>query len=419
MSGGLPISGIDGIAAPGWSRVADVFAANFEQGLELGSACCVYFEGRPVVDLWGGCADDRTGRRWAEDTVVGAFSTTKGATAICTHMLAERGRLDPDALVTDYWPEYGAEGKDETRVSWFLSHKAGVPAVDAELTLEEVCAWEPAIRALEVQKPFWRPGEEYSYHAQTFGFLVGEVVRRVTSSSLGAFFADEIAGPLGLAAWIGTPAEVEPRVAQLVQAPPPVDVEATRLTILENLGIDAASAPAVLAIMDALAADPVAPRAANLGGAFPDGLLALNSPLVRAAELPASNIVTDARSLARMYAATIGEVDGVRLLQPETVEAMCVVQTADTPVFGAPDGLEEFADLFELRFGLGVMRPTRQAPLLGPSSFGHGGAGGSLGFADPDAGVGFGYVMNRLITDGTNRRAAKLVTAVRDCLDSL
>jgi CubicO group peptidase (beta-lactamase class C family) len=405
--------------APGWERVADVFAQNFDRELELGSACCVYFEGRPVVDLWGGCADDRTGRGWEEDTVVGAFSTTKGATAICAHMLAERGLLDLDARVTDYWPEYGAAGKGATLVRWLLSHKAGVPAVDAELTIEEVCAWEPAIRALETQKPFWPPGEQYLYHAQSFGFLVGEVVRRITGQTLGGFFAHEVAGPLVLNAWIGTPAGVEPRVAHLVLNPPPAHPEATLLANLERAGVDQASVPAVLAIVNAFGADPLVPRTSNFGGAFPDGLLALDSRLVRAAELPGSNIVTDARSLARMYAATVGKVDGVRLLQPETVEAMCLVQTAGTPLHGAPEGLAAFADLFEVQFGLGVMRPVRQAPLLGPGSFGHGGAGGSLGFADPEAGIGFGYVMNRLVTGGTDRRAAVLVAAVRDCLEAL
>jgi CubicO group peptidase (beta-lactamase class C family) len=257
------------------------------------------------------------------------------------------------------------------------------------------------------------------YHAQSFGFLVGDLVRRVSGRTLGGFFADEVAAPLRLDSWIGTPADVEPRVAQLVMAPPPADVAATRLANLGEAGVDPASVPTVLAIVGELAADPLVPRTSNFGGAFPDGLLALNARIVRAAELPGSNIVTDARSLARMYAATIVDVDGVRLLQPETVDAMCVVQTAGSKIHGAPDGIEAFAELFELHFGLGVMRPVHLAPLLGPSSFGHGGAGGSLGFADPEAGVGFGFVMNRLNTGGTDRRAAKLVSAVRDCLDAL
>lgn len=369
-----------------------------------------------MVDLWGGQADEASGRPWAEDTVVCAFSTTKGATAICASMLAERGRLDFDALVTDYWPEYGAEGKGETRVRWLLSHMAGVPVLDAELTEEEACAWEPAIRALERQRPYWPPGEACLYHAITYGFLVGEVVRRATGMSLGQFFARAVAAPLGLSSWIGTPAAIEPRVAQLVLDPPPDDVEALQRKNLEELGVERASVPAVLDLMRELAADSLAPRAFDLGGAFPDGLLAYNSRAVRAAELPASNIVTDARSMARMYAATVADVDGVRLLQPETVDELCAVQTAGMPVFGAPAGCEEFAELFGERFGLGVMLPKPHAPLLGPRSFGHNGAGGSLGFADPDAGVGFGYVMNRLIADGSDRRVARLVGAVRDCL---
>src|SRR5262249_41698174 len=154
-----------GITAPGWEAVADAFVRNFELHGELGAACCVYLDGRPVVDLWGGTADRRNGRPWDEDTVAVVFSVTKGATAICAHMLAERGELDLEAPVASYWPEFAAEGKDEVRVRWLLSHQAGLPVVDAPLTLEDVCAWEPVIRALERQSPLWAPGTQQSYHA--------------------------------------------------------------------------------------------------------------------------------------------------------------------------------------------------------------------------------------------------------------
>lgn len=408
------MSGVQGHAEPGWEAVADVFAANFAEGRELGSACCVYADGEPVVDLWGGRADDE--RPWREDTVVLAFSTTKGATAICAHMLVERGLLDLDAPVTDYWPEYGAAGKEGTLVRWLLSHRAGVPALDAELTLEEVCAWEPAIRAIEAQPPFWAPGEEYLYHAVSYGFLVGEVVRRIAGTSLGAFFADEVAGPLGLSTWIGTPAEVEPRVARLVLDPPAEDPEGLLLEALARAGIEAEAAPVVFELMRAYWGEPLLARSVDLGGAFADGLLTYNLRSVREAELPGANLVTDARSLARMYAAAVGEVDGVRLLRPETVAAACVPQTDGTRLYNEPAGLAEFAELFEMRFGLGFLLPMRSTPLLGPRSFGHGGAGGSLGCADPVSGVGFGYVMNRLTTDGSDRRAAGLAEAVRGCL---
>jgi CubicO group peptidase (beta-lactamase class C family) len=186
--------------------------------------------------------------------------------------------------------------------------------------------------------------------------------------------------------------------------------------MLERTAVDPADYPAVREVIREYWGNPLFQRATDMAGAFPEGLLAHNSPVVRAAELPGANLVTDARSLARLYAATVGEVGGTRLLRAETVEAACVPQTADTPLHGAPARYGEFLELFELRFALGFLRPTRHWPLLGPESFGHGGAGGSLGFADPGSRVGFGYVQNRLTTSGNDLRAANLVRAVRDSL---
>jgi CubicO group peptidase (beta-lactamase class C family) len=411
---------VAGKVAPGWEPVADAFRANFEQHRELGAACCIYHDNRVVVDLWGGVADRRTGRPWERDTVATVFSTTKGSTAICAHMLAERSQLDLDALVTRYWPEYGQNGKESTRVSWLLSHQAGVPAIDAELTLEEICAWEPVIRALEAQQPFWPPGEQHAYHTQTYGFLVGEVVRRATGKTLGTVFAEQIAVPLALDSWIGTPEHVELRIAHLVEESPPEDSQAAFASLLERFGESEGAARAAAAAMQAISDDPhsVASRSQNLGGAFPDGFApedgGHNARIVRAAELPATNMVTDARSLARMYAASIGAIHGVRLLRAETVEAMCVVPTTNSKPYGLPPELEAFSKMWS--FALGPMRPSRLTPLIGPRSFGHPGAGGSLGFADPDARIGFGYVMNRMSYDIDDRRAASLIEAAAACL---
>jgi CubicO group peptidase (beta-lactamase class C family) len=148
--------------------------------------------GRPVVDVWGGLADSKTNRPWAEDTIVQVASTTKGATAICAHLLVQRGTLDLDAPVAKYWPEFGANGKDQIPVRWLLSHQAGLPIIDSRLTCEEALAWDPVIRALEAHKPLWKPGTEHVYHSMTFGYLVGEIVRRISGKSLGTFFADEV-----------------------------------------------------------------------------------------------------------------------------------------------------------------------------------------------------------------------------------
>ena len=206
---------VRGNVEKGWGKVADVFRANFEGNPgEVGAACCVYVGGRPVVDLWAGFADREASRPWNEDTIALVASTTKGATAICAHLLAQRGELDLDAPAADYWPEFGAAGKEQILVRWLLSHQAGLPVVDSPLTFEDACAWHPVIRALEAQRPLWQPGTEHLYHAHTFGFLVGEVVRRITGKTLGTFFADEVAAPLGLSAWIGLPAEQEERVTR-------------------------------------------------------------------------------------------------------------------------------------------------------------------------------------------------------------
>ena len=195
-------------------------------------------DGRPVVDLWGGLADREANRPWDKDTIVAVASTTKGATAICAHLLAQRGELDLDAPVVKYWPEFGAAGKEQIPVRWLLSHQAGLPVVDGPLTFEEACAWHPVIRALEAQKPEWQPGTEHVYHSMTFGFLVGELVRRITGKSLGTFFADEVAAPLGLSAWIGLPEEQEGRVARIEYAAP-FTMEEMTAGMIETTGLDA------------------------------------------------------------------------------------------------------------------------------------------------------------------------------------
>ena len=403
---------VQGHVEDGWGRVADAFRANFEGAPgEVGAACCVYADGRPVVDVWGGLADREANRPWGEDTIAEVASTTKGATAICAHLLAQRGELDLDAPVVAYWPEFGAAGKAEIPVRWLLSHQAGLPVIDTPLTFEDACAWHPVIRALEAQQPLWRPGTEHLYHAHTFGFLVGEVVRRITGTSLGTFFAREVAAPLGLRAWIGLPQEQEGRVARITYAP--FSLEELTAGMIEATGLDADT---VAAWMQALyAPDSVAARAGELGGAFDPADDVVNNPAFLAAEFPSANMVTDARSLARMYAATVREVDGVRLLDPATVESMTVVQTDRTRMHGLPPGLTIPADR-SFYMSLGFWRACPPLPMVGPGSFGHPGSGGSIGFADPDAGVGLGYVTNLWSWNSAEPRASSLAAAVATCL---
>lgn len=371
--------------APGFEPVRDAFAANFAAGTEVGAAFAVYHRGRPVVDLWGGVADVATGRPWQEDTVVLVFSTTKGATAACAHLLAARGQLDVEAPVARWWPEFAAAGKERVTVAHLLAHQAGLAWVDEPMTLEDALAWEPVVAALARQAPHWEPGTQHGYHALTFGWLVGEVVRRASGRSVGAFFAEEIAGPLGLDFWVGLPESVEPRVAPLITPAASGDEEVrAAMAALAGPGSElgrALSAP---------------------GGAFAD-VEVFNTRAVRAAEVPAANGVADARSVARMYAAMIGEVDGVRLLPVDHLERATRRRTS---------GPNRILLGLDIQFGLGFMVPSSVTAVGGPRSFGHFGAGGSLGWADPDAGLAFGYVMNRMEMGlAGDTRSARLIAA--------
>ncbi|MEU5863256.1 serine hydrolase domain-containing protein [Nonomuraea sp. NPDC047529] len=403
---------VDGHVENGWGKVADAFRANFEGSPgEVGASCCVYVGGRPVVDLWGGLADSETRRPWQKDTIALVASTTKGATAICAHMLAERGELDLDAPVVTYWPEFGANGKAHIPVRWLLSHQAGLPVVDGRFTFEDACAGGPVIRALEAQRPEWEPGTEHVYHSMTFGYLVGEVVRRISGKSLGTFFAEEVAGPLGLNAWIGLPEEEEGKVARIDSAP--LVLEEMTAGMIESTGLDADTVTRWIAAV--WGEGSIQSRAGSLGGAFADFSEAMGTRAYHAAEFPAANMLTDARSLARMYAATVSEVDGVRLLHPATVERAIEVQTDRTRMHGLPADLDLPADR-SFNMSLGFWRACPPMPMAGPKSFGHPGSGGSIAFGDPDAQVGFGYVMNLYSYQAGERRARDLAEAVRFCL---
>ncbi|TMR88040.1 serine hydrolase domain-containing protein [Nonomuraea basaltis] len=397
----------------GWGELADAFRANFEDPGEVGAACCVYVGGRPVANLWGGLADREANRPWSEDTIVHVASTTKGATAICAHMLAQRGELDLDAPVARYWPEFAANGKDQIKVRWLLSHHAGLPLVDGPLTFEQACAWHPVIRAIEAQKPLWQPGTEHVYHAVTYGFLVGELVRRITGKSLGTFFAEEVAAPLGLSAWIGLPEKHEKRVSKLHFAAP-FSVEELLAGMIAATGLDEDTVTAWVESMWRPGSLQI--RAAELGGALDNtsGEYML-SRAWRASEFPAANMIADAHSLARMYAATVSDVDGIRLLDPPTVERMTVVQTDKTRMYGLPPGLNIPADR-SFNMSLGFWRPGPMTPMVGPGSFGHPGSGGSVALGDPDAGVGFCYVTNLWNFRPDDPRALNLGKAVRSCL---
>jgi CubicO group peptidase (beta-lactamase class C family) len=398
--------------AHGWGKVADAFRKNFEGGGEVGAACSVYAGGRLVVNLWDGLADREANRPWRRNTIMQVASTTKGATAICAHLLVQRGLLDLDAPVTRYWPEFGANGKEHIPVRWLLSHQAGLPIVDGPLTFEQACAWDPVIRALEAQPPLWEPGTQHIYHANTYGYLVGEVVRRITGKSLGTFYAEEVARPLGLSAWIGLPAKHEPRVAKIHNTAP-FSMEEILAGLIKATGLDAETVTAWVTAL--YSPGSVAIRAAELGGALDNTTEYFTTPAWRASEHPAANMVADAHSIARMYAATVSRVDGVRLLNRATVETATEIHTDRTTMYGLPPGLNIPANR-SFNMSLGFWRACPPYPMLSPASFGHPGSGGSVGFADPDARVGFGYATNLWNFRADDPRATNLASAVRTSL---
>ncbi len=388
---------IGGSVEPGFERVADAFEANFQQHGEVGAATSVYVGGKKVVDLWGGVADRDTGSPYVEDTLQLVFSTTKGATAACANLLAQRGDLDVDAPVAEYWPEFKAAGKGNIPVRWLLCHKAGLPYVDAVLTLEEALAWDPMIRALEEQAPVWEPGTAHGYHATTYGWLVGEVVRRISGKSLGTFFHEELAEPLGLEFWIGLPDEQQARVAPLIQ-----------WGVLGGGGTAAIRDPEMAKLIEQFVGpDTMLGKALGApNNVMSDAEGGFNNPAIRAAEVPAANGVTDARSLARFYAGLAGTVEGgpaTPILDADQVAKASELQTS------GPDQCL----MFETTFGLGFFVASPFAPYGGPKSFGHSGAGGSVGFTDPENGIGFGYVMNKMTMSlSGDPRSSGLIRAV-------
>ncbi|MFD7508381.1 serine hydrolase domain-containing protein [Streptomyces sp. NPDC059853] len=383
---------INGEVAAGFEPVREAFAANFLRRGDVGAAVCVYLDGRPVVDLWGGVADPDTGRPWTRDTLQLVYSATKGATATAVHLLAQRGELELDAPVAAYWPEFAAKGKADIPVRWLLSHRAGLVALDQPVPLAEALAWQPMVAALAAQPPQWIPGTAHGYHGRTWGWLVGEVIHRVSGRMPGRFFADEIAAPLGLDFFIGLPKTERDRVSRMVYQQPDVDLTT----------VPPESVPEKLRDLVAAWRDPNS--LTNRAYAVTDpAQIDFNSPEVQAADLPSSNGVGTARGLARMYASLIGEVDGVRLLTPETLVSATAQQAS------GPDQVI----VEPSRFSSGYMLSTETNPMIGPSSFGHTGRGGSLGFADPEHGIAFGYVMNQIIGGPDDTRAQSLVDAVR------
>ena len=385
---------VQGTCDPKFQEVRQEFERNFQERGEVGASVCVTVQGQTVVDLWGGQANAGSNTPWKEDTVSVVFSSTKGATALCAHMLASRGQLDLDAPVATYWPEFAQSGKENIPVKMLLSHQAGLPAVRETLPDGAYADWDLIVNALAKEEPFWEPGTRNGYHALTFGWLVGEVVRRVSGKSLGTFFKDEVAGPLGLDFWIGLPEDKESQVAPMIAAEP--NPESPFFREIATPG----SIQSVVLL--------------NMGG-YMGAEPQFDTRAAHAAEIGGAGGVTNGRGLAGMYEplALGGKKDSVELVNPETLARMGRVASSTG---------KDAVLVMPTRFALGYMKTmdNRKEPagvqdsvLVSEAAFGHVGAGGSFGFADPPAAMSFGYTMNRMGPGAAlNDRGQNLVDAV-------
>ena len=380
------------VVAPGWEPVRDAFVHSFDIKEDRGAGVAVYHRGKCVVDLMGGWRDREQAVPYDADTLQLVFSTTKGITSIAVAMCVERGLLSYEEKVSTYWPEFVAKGKADVTVAQLLSHRAGLYTVDGDITLEEALDWNTITSRLADTAPLFPVDSTHGYHALTFGWLAGELVRRVTGRSLGDFVREEIAGPLGVEMHVGLPPALEPRVAHLMAHPIPKFSPEEVKTLMETSGPGTKGASSL-----------------SLNGAFGQG--AFNRKDVHQSQLPGANGISNARSLARIYAALVSDIDGVHLLG-ESIRNRAT--TSNTPHGEMVEILMSATD-----FAMGFMLHSERTPFAGPTSFGHNGAGGSCAFAQPSRELGFAYVMNTMMTtiDG-DPRPARLIDAVSRCADA-
>jgi CubicO group peptidase (beta-lactamase class C family) len=363
----------------GYGKVADAFRRNLSSGRELGAAVAIYREGRKVVDLWGGYRDANTRAPWQQDTIVNVFSTTKGVASLAVAVAVSRGLLDYDAKIADYWPEFAQAGKGSITVRQLLGHQAGLVAVKPPLTLVDIADPEKMSAKIAAQEPHWLPGTRHGYHAVTLGWYQSELIRRVDPKgrTIGRFFAEEIAAPLDLDFYIGLPASVDRnRVAQL------------QAFALRELVLHLNTMPPMFA---AAMFNPSSLSArAFVVAAGVKGAADFNRDELRVLEMPSVNGTATARSIAKVYgdAATGG---------PGLALSRAVRDDLEDPAVPPTKGLRDKVIHTDASYSLGLGKPTAEF-VFGSSdrAFGWPGAGGSFGFADPDTGVGFGYVMNKM-----------------------
>jgi CubicO group peptidase (beta-lactamase class C family) len=379
-----PAAPVEGFVAPGFQPVADELAGLLAADAGYAAQFCAYAGGELVVDLWGGPDVDG-------DTLQGVFSSTKGVSGICMALLVERGLLDLDAPVQRYWPEFAQGGKDGVTVRVALSHQAGLVGVEPQVTLEDMLDHDAMAARLAAQVPQWRPGAAHGYHALTIGVIMDQLVRRIDGRTLPRFFREEIGDPWGVDFFIATPEDAEPRVRDVLPLQPTPEQAAELAHSPMRQGGDSLSGLA----FNAAVSDPFSPLPANVRA-------------VRAAGLPSVGGVGSGRGLARLYAAAISAVDGrPPLLSEPTIAAVAQIQTVGHDlVLGGPS-----------RFAVVFQKPDERLPFGSHQAFGHDGAGGSLGIADPWHGLAYGYVPRRMsFPGGGDARGMSLAATTRRCL---
>ncbi|MFC0107048.1 serine hydrolase domain-containing protein [Kibdelosporangium aridum] len=387
----------EGTVEPGFAAVREAFETNFAEHGELGASLAVYQDGHQVVDLWGGLADPG-GRPWERDTLAVIASVTKSLAATAMLVLVDRGRIGLDDRVAQYWPEFAAEGKRDITLRMLMSHQAGVPSLaHSPMTYQGLVEGTPVMDAIASARPEWAPGTAHGYHGLTIGHAISALIQRLTGQTVGRFFADEIADPLGLDAFIGLPPSELPRLATMVL---PDSAGVVRLGM---------NVPELRGLYERLN-DPESLTFRALYGSMAMGWETANDPKYVTVEAPSTDGVANAEALAKMYAALIGPVDGTRLIGPETLDEARRVHASGMDMVLATT----------TTVALGFMLPG--GPLFpdatGPAAFGHGGASGAFAFADPEAGIAFGYVPNRgsELLEGNDLRVSTLVAALYEAI---
>ena len=380
---------IEGHVAAGFEPVRDIFA-EFWEDIEVGARCCALHQGEIVGDIWGGCKSPEMTTLWQSDTLINVYSTTKGMASLAIAILFDEGLIDYDEKVVAYWPEFGAEGKQDVTVGQLLSHQAGLCGVEMKLEVADLYDFDKMVNLLAAQKPLWEPGTAVGYHAITWGYFPGELVRRITGKTLGQYFREKVAEPLGADFYIGLPDSEMSRCGTLIgpnrARKKPRMTEAPKMSDLYPISLQN---PSIAPYRDA------------------------SSDVWRRAEIAAANGQANARGIARIYAALAngGLLNGTKIISPEAIAESRKLEV---------DGEMDLVVGVPVRRARGFMLNIEGA--YGPfnDSFGHGGAGGSSGFADPHNNVGFGYAMNQMQADAAaTPRSMKLVECLYQCIDNI